>query len=157
VLSYVYQENRPGSQAGAADLHGGAVQEAASPKHSATGTDYSNRRAVAGALGFLMNAMRYEFREGDWVRHHSCPEPIRVIGIGSTIAVQFPNGDMQAFEPCELEKVSNAKIPQQRVSIHQRRQDRGLSPAKKFVSLATSIGLICLIILVLAVIAGAGP
>jgi hypothetical protein len=62
---------------------------------------------------------------------------------------------MQAFEPCELEKVSNAKIPQQRVSIHQRRQDRGLSP--KFVSLATSIGLICLIILVLAVIAGAGP
>jgi hypothetical protein len=49
--------------------------------------------------------MRYEFREGDLVRHHSCAVPIRVIGIGATIAVQFPNGVMRAFEFFELEKV----------------------------------------------------
>ena len=101
--------------------------------------------------------MRYEFREGDWVRHHSCPEPLRVIGIGTTIAVQFPNGVMQAFEPSELEKVSIAKLPQPKVPVHEGRQDQGPGSAKGFVSLATSIGLICLIILVLAVIAGARP
>jgi hypothetical protein len=28
------------------------------------------------------------------------------VGLGTfLIVVQFPNGDMQAFEPCELEKV----------------------------------------------------
>jgi hypothetical protein len=47
----------------------------------------------------------YEIREGDLVRHPSCAVPIRVIGVGPTIAVAFPNGDMQAFEPFELEKV----------------------------------------------------
>jgi hypothetical protein len=47
----------------------------------------------------------YEFREGDLVRHHSCAVPIRVIGIGATIAVAYPNGVIRAFEPFELEKV----------------------------------------------------
>ena len=101
--------------------------------------------------------MPYQFREGDWVRHRSSPEAFRVIGIGSTIAVQFPNGEMRAFEPDELEKVSIAKVPQARVPLHERRQDRGRRSDKGFASLATSIGLIYLIILVLAMIAGARP
>jgi hypothetical protein len=46
-----------------------------------------------------LTAMQYQFREGDWVRHRSFPEPVRVIGIGSTIAVQFPNGEMRALSP----------------------------------------------------------
>jgi hypothetical protein len=62
-------------------------------------------------------AMQHEFREGDWVRHHSCPEPIQVIGTGTTIAVQFPNGAMQAFEPCELENVHIAKVPVPKVGL----------------------------------------
>jgi hypothetical protein len=58
---------------------------------------------------------RCEFREGDWVRHPSYPEPVRVIGVGATIAVQFPNGVMQAFEPVELEKVPAPDIPVRKV------------------------------------------
>jgi len=58
-----------------------------------------------------MTAMRHEFREGDLVRHHSCAVPIRVIGTGASIAVQFPNGVMRAFEPFELEKVANNELP----------------------------------------------
>jgi hypothetical protein len=34
-----------------------------------------------------------------------------VIGIGTTIAVQFPNGVMRAYEPFELERVAVAKVP----------------------------------------------
>ena len=100
--------------------------------------------------------MQYQFREGDWVRHHSFPEPVRVIGIGSTIAVQFANGEMQAFEPEELERVSIAEVRQAKVKVHERRQDRPSRWDKRFASLATSVGLICLIILVLAMIAGGG-
>ena len=98
--------------------------------------------------------MRYEFREGDWVRHRSCSEPLRVIGTGTTIAVQFPNGDMQAFEPCELEKLSIIKLPVRKVHVREHRQDRGFSSDKQFV-LVTSM-VICLITLVLVVIAFAG-
>jgi hypothetical protein len=72
--------------------------------------------------------MQYEFREGDWVRHHSCPEPIRVIGLGTTIAVQFPNGEMWAYEPCELEKVPIAKVPVRKVQARENRQDRSFAP-----------------------------
>jgi hypothetical protein len=54
---------------------------------------------------FLVTTVLYEFREGDLVRHHSCAVPIRVIGIGATIAVEYPNGVIRAFEPFELEKV----------------------------------------------------
>ena len=97
--------------------------------------------------------MQSEFREGDWVRHKKFPEPIRVIGIGSTIAVQFPNGEMRAFEPEELEKV---KVQQSKVTLPERRQDRVPRSARGVVSLATSVGLICLIILVLAMIAARG-
>jgi hypothetical protein len=50
--------------------------------------------------------MLYEFREGDLVRHHSCAVPMRVIGVGATIAIEYPNGVIRAFEPFELEKVS---------------------------------------------------
>jgi hypothetical protein len=100
--------------------------------------------------------MQSEFREGDWVRHNSFPEPIRVIGIGSTIAVQFPNGAMRAFEPEELEQVSIAKVRQSKVAVPERRQDRASRSAHGVASLATSAGLICLIILVLAMIAAGG-
>jgi hypothetical protein len=99
--------------------------------------------------------MQHEFREGDWVRHHSCPKPIRVIGIGTTIAVQFSDGTMRAFEPFELEKVAIAKVPLPQVNVHQHRQDRGLGSAG-WSGLITSLSLICLIALVLALIAGAG-
>jgi hypothetical protein len=101
-----------------------------------------------------INAMQYQFREGDWVRHRSFPEPVRVIGIGSTIAVQFPNGEMRAFEPDELERVSLAKVPRPKVPVNEHRQVHGRGSAKRFVSLATSIGLICLILVVLAMLMG---
>jgi hypothetical protein len=104
-----------------------------------------------------VTGMQHEFREGDWVRHHSCAVPIRVIGTGATIAVQFPSGVMRAFEPCELERVSIAAIPQPKLRLPERRPDRELGTAERFASLATSVGLICLIVLVLAVIAGARP
>ena len=100
--------------------------------------------------------MQSEFREGDWVRHKTFPDPIRVIGIGSTIAVQFPNGEMRAFEPDELDRVSIAEVRQAKVPVHERRQDPPRRWDKRFASLATSVGLICLIILVLAMIAGGG-
>ena len=64
---------------------------------------------------------------------------------------------MQAFEPDELEKVSIAKIPRPKVPVREHTQDRGRGSAKGFASLAMSIGLICLIILVLAVIVAARP
>jgi hypothetical protein len=108
------------------------------------------------AAGPGSTPMQYQFREGDWVRHHSFPEPVRVIGIGSTIAVQFANGEMQAFEPEELERVSIAEVRQAKVKVHERRQDRPSRWDERFASLATSVGLICLIILVLAMIAGGG-
>jgi hypothetical protein len=99
--------------------------------------------------------MRYDFREGDWVRHHSCPEPIRIIGIGPTIAVQFSNRDMQAFEPSELEKVSIPYVLAPMVHVHRIGQDRGVSSVG-WLSVITSFTLIWLITLVLVVIAGAG-
>ena len=100
--------------------------------------------------------MQYEFREGDWVLHRSYPDPIRVIGLGSTIAVEFPNGDMQAFEPLELEKVAVAEVPLQKVRVPDHRLDRGHLSDERF-ALLTSICLICLIALVLMVLASAGP
>ena len=84
--------------------------------------------------------MQDEFREGDWIRHHCCSEPIRVIGVGATIVVQFPNGGMQAFEPCELEKVAGAKF---RV----RKQNRRRDPVELFV-FVTFISLLYLLMLV---------
>ena len=84
--------------------------------------------------------MQYQFREGDWVRHRSSLEPLRVVGVGATIVVQFPNGDMQAFEPCELEKVAGAKV---RV----RSQNRGRDSVELFV-LVTFISLLYLLMLV---------
>jgi hypothetical protein len=84
--------------------------------------------------------MRGEFREGDWARHRSCPEPIRLVGVGTTIVVQFPNGDMQAFKPCELEKVAGAKV---RV----RKQNREGDAVELFV-LVTFISLLYLLMLV---------
>jgi hypothetical protein len=96
--------------------------------------------------------MRHQFREGDRVRHRSYPAPLRVIGIGTTIAVQFPNGIMQAFEPSELEKVPIAKVPVHKVRVCEYRPDRGLGSAERF-TFVTSISLICLIVLVLVVIA----
>jgi hypothetical protein len=86
-----------------------------------------------------VTGMQHEFREGDWVRHHSCPKPIRVIGIGTTIAVQFPNGDMQAFESCELEKVFIASVPVRNVQVREYRQDRGLGSPSSLRWLRTSV------------------
>jgi hypothetical protein len=68
--------------------------------------------------------MRDEFREGDCVLHQSFSKPIRVIGVGSTIAVEFPNGVMRAFEPGELKKVALANS-QPKVSVPESRHDRG--------------------------------
>ena len=59
---------------------------------------------------------------------------------------------MRAFEPEELEKVSIVKAPRTKVPVHEPTQHQQGS-ANRFVSLATSVGLICLIVLVLAVIA----
>jgi hypothetical protein len=103
-----------------------------------------------------LKAMQYEFREGDWVCQHSFWEPIRVIGLGSTIAVQFPNGEMRAFEPDELEKVSIVAVSRPKVLAREHRPDRRASSVGGFASLATSFGLICLILLVLAALAGVG-
>ena len=101
--------------------------------------------------------MRYELREGDWVRHHSHPKPIRVIGVGATIAVEYPSGEMRAFEPSELKKVTVAKVtPASKVHVHDHRHDRGLGWGERF-GLLMSIVLVCLIVLVLMVLAGAGP
>jgi hypothetical protein len=104
-----------------------------------------------------INAMQCQFREGDWVRHRSFPEPVRVIGIGSTIVVQFPSGEMRAFEPEQLEKVSITKVPRPKVPVHEPSRDGRRGSSNGFVALATPIGLICLIVLVLALIAGARP
>jgi hypothetical protein len=67
--------------------------------------------------------MQDQFREGDWVRHRSFPEPIRVIGIGTTIAVELPKEGMRAFEPCELEKVLITSVPVRKVRLHERRRN----------------------------------
>ena len=83
-------------------------------------------------------AMCDEFREGDWVRHHSCSEPVRVVGAGTTVVVRFPNGAMQAFEPGELEKVPIAKVSVRKVGER--------ASAEQFV-LLTSISLIYLVML----------
>jgi hypothetical protein len=91
--------------------------------------------------------MRYDIREGDWVRHRSFPEPIRVIGVGTTIAVQFRNGAMQAFEPSELEKVATAQVPLQKLHDHDRSQPRiGLVG---WLALIMALIAICFIALVL--------
>jgi len=97
--------------------------------------------------------MQDQFREGDWVRHRSFPEPVRVIGIGTTIAVELPNADMRAFEPEELEKVSITSVSVRKVRLHERR--RNGHGAEQF-ALVTIVSLIYLVMLVLDVIAGAG-
>jgi hypothetical protein len=74
--------------------------------------------------------MQYGLRQGDWVLHHSCPEPVRVIGLGSTIAVELPNGVMRAFEPSELTKMAPTKVPRPRVPVHELRHDRGIDLAE---------------------------
>jgi hypothetical protein len=96
--------------------------------------------------------MRCEFREGDWVRHPSYSDPVRVIGVGATIAVQFPNGVMQAFEPVELEKVPAPDIPVRKAQVRNYRQDPELGSAERF-AFVTTFGLICLILVVLVAIA----
>ena len=63
---------------------------------------------------------------------------------------------MRAFEPEELEKVLVAQVRRSKVAVPERRQDRVPRSANGVASLATSVGLICLIILVLAMIAGGG-
>ena len=85
-----------------------------------------------------------EFQEGDWVRHSSRPDPVRVIG--STIAVRFPNGDMQAFDPCALQKVPGPGV--RKAQIHEYRRGGLLSP-----NWLTAVCLLCLIFVVLVLIA----
>jgi hypothetical protein len=57
---------------------------------------------------------------------------------------------MQAFEPCELEKVSRAKVPVRKVQVHEYRQDR--EGSGEHFAFVTTLGLIFLIMLVLVVI-----
>jgi hypothetical protein len=87
--------------------------------------------------------MLHELREGDWVRHHSCPEPLRVVGVGATIVVQFPNGDMQAFDPCELKKVPLAEVPVRNV-LDGQYHSRGFVEEFVLVMSISVIGLIML-------------
>jgi hypothetical protein len=94
------------------------------------------------------------FQEGDWVRHHSCPQPIRVIGTGPTIAVEFPNGAMRALEPSELETVSISKISPLRLAFPQLRHERRLGSVSQFGFFASALGLIYIVVLLLAVVAG---
>src|SRR5262245_38645748 len=98
--------------------------------------------------------MRDESREGDWVRHHQCPEPVRVIEVGPTIAIVVPNGEMQAFGPSELERVSTSKVGPPKAHVHRHRERRELVSAELF-GLVISFALICLIGLVLVALAGA--
>jgi hypothetical protein len=81
-------------------------------------------QVATGASCVKAPDMQYGLREGDWVLHHSCPEPVRVIGLGSTIAVEFPDGMMRAFEPSELKKVTPAKVPRPKAAVHELRRDR---------------------------------
>ena len=94
-------------------------------------------------------------REGDWVRHRSSPEPLRVVGIGSTIAVRFPKGEMQAFEPCELEKVDDAKLPLRKVQAHGYMEEPRRRSVEQFV-LVTVVSLLYLIMLGWWLVAGGG-
>ncbi len=87
------------------------------------------------------------FQEGDWVRHHSFPHPVRVIGTGSTIAVEFANGAMRAFEPSELERVSSSKVSPGRLTS----APGSVAHLGFFVS---ALGLIYIVALLLAVVAG---
>jgi hypothetical protein len=64
---------------------------------------------------------------------------------------------MRAFEPDELKRVSIAKVSRAKVPVQELRRDNHRGSARGWASVATSIGLICLIILVLAVIAGVRP
>jgi hypothetical protein len=99
--------------------------------------------------------MRQEFREGDWVRHRSSPEQLRVVGLGSTIAVRFPKGEMRAFEPCELEKVDIAKLPTRKVQGHEHGEERQHGFVEQYV-LVTIVSLLYLSMLVWWLMAGGG-
>src|SRR5262245_4755079 len=78
-------------------------------------------QVATGASCVKAAAMKYGLREGDWVLHHSYPKPIRVIGVGLTIAVEYQTGEMRAFKPTELEKLSLDEAPSTRkVAIHER-------------------------------------
>jgi hypothetical protein len=105
--------------------------------------------ACAGAF------MQREYREGDWVRHHSSPEPLRVVGIGSTIAVRFPKGEMRAFEPCELENVDLATLPACKLWAHRYINGQCRGFVEQYV-LVTSVTLLYLTMLVWWLMAGRG-
>jgi hypothetical protein len=96
-----------------------------------------------------------DLREGDWVRHRSSPEPLRVVGLGSTIAVRFPNGSMQAVEPCELEKVDPAKLPMRKVQAREQRDERRHGCVEQYV-LVTIVSLLYLSMLAWWLMAGGG-
>jgi hypothetical protein len=91
--------------------------------------------------------MRQEFREGDWVRHHSSPEQLRVVGVGSTIAVRFSKGEMRAFEPSELESVDLTTLPLRKVRGHQYIEEWRRGSVEHYV-LLTTVTLLYLIMLV---------
>ena len=99
--------------------------------------------------------MRQEYREGDWVRHHSNPRPLRVVGIGSTIAVRFPKGEMRAFEPCELENVDLATLPARKVWAHRYMEGQRRGSVEQYV-LLTIVTLLYLIMLGWWLMAGGG-
>jgi len=101
-----------------------------------------------------VTAMLQEVREGDWVRHRSCPDLLRVVGTGTTIAVRFPNGAMQAFEPCELDKVPIDKVPVPKVEGREYRRDGELGTAHRFAFL---VCVVCFITLMLLMLVDAGP
>ena len=102
---------------------------------------------ATGAFCLHGDCMRQEFREGDWVRHRSSSVPIRVVGIGSTIAVRSSTGAMQAFEPCELERAQTTKRHVLKVQVYE--------SAELFV-LVSFVSLLYLTMLAWCSIAGVG-
>jgi hypothetical protein len=101
--------------------------------------------------------MEHDFHEGNWVLHHSNPKPLRVIGVGPSIAVQYPNGEMRGFEPSELKRVAASQIlppPPLHVLIEHRHNEGWLNSVGQLF-LVTVFGAIWFVALVL-LIAAAG-
>ena len=112
-------------------------------------------RVATGAFCLRGDGMLSNLREGDWVRHRSSPDLLRVVGIGSTIAVRFPKGEMKAFEACELEKVTNAELPLRKMRTHGYIEEQRRGSVEQYMLLIV-VSLLYLIMLGWWLMAGGG-
>ena len=78
-----------------------------------------------------------------------------VVGIGSTIAVRFPKGEMKAFEACELEKVTNAELPLRKMRTHGYIEEQRRGSVEQYMLLIV-VSLLYLIMLGWWLMAGGG-